>query len=779
MSKLPPAAIPEGFKPHSSHWGVFSAAWKDGKLAVRAHGGDPDPNGIIDNFPEAIRHKARIAKPMVRRGWLERGPGPDRRRGRDEYVAMEWDAVLDLLGAELMRVKEKHGAGAVFGGSYGWSSAGRFHHAQSQVHRFLNFAYGGYVASVNSYSSGAASVIIPHTFGGYEEMTKHNVTWEQIAEHSDVVLAFGGMALKNSMVAGGGISQHVERGAMERARARGCDFLLVGPLRSDLPEEAGAEWIANIPNTDTALMLALTHTLVTEGLHDRAFLDRYTVGWPVFERYLMGAADGQAKDADWAAGITGIAADAIRGLARRLAGKRVLVTVAHALQRAEHGEQPVWMAGVLAAALGQIGLPGGGYAYALGAIGYYGRRANAVPSPTLSQGRNRHGNYIPVARIADMLLNPGKEYRYNGQTRTYPDIRLVYWAGGNPFHHHQDLNRLRRAFAEVDTLVVHELAWTATARHADVVLPATMTLEREDIGYSSHDPLLVAMHRVAEPFGEARDDYDIFAALSERTGTKEAFTEGRSTREWLAHLYERPREGLAGLGLPAPSFEEFWEAGHLPLPQNPDDGGPWRAFRVDPVANPLPTPSGKIEVFSETIASFGEASCPGHPAWLPPEDVPRPEAPLHLVANQPATRLHSQLDFGGHSGASKHRGREVASMHPDDAATRGIGDGDVIRLFNARGACLAAVRLSDGVKPGVIQLQTGAWYDPQDPEEETPLCVHGNPNVLTRDVGTSALAQGCTGQLTTVEVERFTGNLPPIRAFDPPGAAVHHPVAAE
>jgi biotin/methionine sulfoxide reductase len=774
-----PAAIPPGFKPHSSHWGVFSAAWRDGKLSVRPHAGDPDPNGIIDNFPEAIRHKARIARPMVRRGWLERGPGPDRRRGRDEYVEMEWDAVLDLLGAELVRVRDRHGPGAVFGGSYGWSSAGRFHHAQSQVHRFLNVGIGGYVASVNSYSSGAASVIIPHTFGNYEAMTKHNVTWEQIAAHSDVVLAFGGMALKNSMVAGGGISKHVERGAMERARARGCDFLLVGPLRSDLPEEAGAEWLSLIPNTDTALMLALTHTLVAEGLHDRAFLDRCTVGWPVFERYLTGAADGQAKDAEWAAPITGMTADAIRALARRLAGRRVLVTVAHALQRAEHGEQPVWMAGVLAAALGQVGLPGGGYAYALGAIGYYGRQSNAVPSPTLSQGRNRHGNYIPVARIADMLLNAGKDYRYNGQTRTYPDIRLVYWAGGNPFHHHQDLNRLRDAFAQVDTLVVHELAWTATARHADIVLPATMTLEREDIGASSHDPLLVAMHRVAEPYAEARDDYDIFAALSERLGTREAFTEGRNTREWLAHLYAPTQAALAAQGQPAPDFEDFWQQGHLPLPQNPDDGGPWRAFREDPAANPLPTPSGKIEVHSETIAGFAEPSCPGHPAWLPPADVPRAEAPLHLVANQPAARLHSQLDFGGHSIATKHRGREVATMHPADAAARGIADGDVIRLFNARGACLAAVRLSDEVRQGVIQLATGAWYDPADPEEDKPLCVHGNPNVLTRDVGTSALAQGCTGQLTTVEVERFTGNLPPIRAFDPPGAAVHHPVAAE
>jgi biotin/methionine sulfoxide reductase len=756
------------YRPHTSHWGVFSARWKDGTLDVRPHGGDPDPNEVLQNFPAALRHQARIAQPMVRRGWLERGPGPDDRRGRDEFVPMSWDAVLDLLGGELRRVRDTHGPGAVFGGSYGWASAGRFHHAQSQVHRFLNMAMGGYVRSVNSYSSGASSVLVPHILGNYEELTKNNVSWEQIAEHSEIVLAFGGMALKNSMVAGGSISQHVERGCMARARARGCDFVLVGPLRSDLPEEAGAEWISNIPGTDTALMLALVHTLVTEGLHDRAFLDRFTTGWPLFEPYLLGQTDGQPKDAAWAAPITGVPAEAIVALARRLHGKRALIVVAHSLQRAEHGEQPVWAGAVLAAALGQIGLPGGGYGYALGAIGYYGRRANAVPLPTLSQGRNRVTDFIPVARIADMLLNPGTPYRYNGETRTYPDIKLVYWAGGNPFHHHQDLNRLRRAFAQVDTLVVHELAWTATARHADIVLPCTMTLEREDIGGSSHDPLMVAMHPLAEPFGEARDDYAIFAGLAERLGAAEVFTEGRTARQWLEHLYERTRIALEGQGLPAPDFETFWQAGSLELPQAPDDGGELRRFRTDPEGQPLPTPSGRIEIFSSTIASYGEADCPGHATWLPPAHVPSAEAPLFVVANQPATRLHSQLDFGGHSAGAKRRGREVASLHPDDAAARGIADGDIIRIFNERGACLAAARLTESVRPGVIQLPTGAWYDPVDPEEDKPLCVHGNPNVLTRDVGTSGLAQGCTGQLTTAEVELFTGNLPPVRAFEPP-----------
>jgi biotin/methionine sulfoxide reductase len=118
--------------------------------------------------------------------------------------------------------------------------------------------------------------------------------------------------------------------------------------------------------------------------------------------------------------------------------------------------------------------------------------------------------------------------------------------------------------------------------------------------------------------------------------------------------------------------------------------------------------------------------------------------------------------------ASKIKGREPIRIHPRDAAVRGIGDGDVVRLFNDRGACLAAAVLSEALRPGVVQLSTGAWYDPEYPDGDKPMCVHGNPNVLTRDAGTSNLAQGCTGQLTLVEIVRFDARLPPVKAFDPP-----------
>jgi biotin/methionine sulfoxide reductase len=756
--------------PHSSHWGAFSVLVRDGGVEIVPHPRDPNPSALLGNIPAAVSHRARIARPMVRRGWLEGGPGADGGRGRDSFVPVEWPRALDLVAAELQRVYATPGPSAVFGGSYGWASAGRFHDAPRQLHRFLNVA-GGYVRSVGSYSSGAASVILPHVIGPQEAVAGNNVSWDELVAHSVLVLAFGGMALKNNDVGGGGASEHIAQGRLRAARSRGAEFHLIGPLRDDLPGEAEAVWHPIRPGTDVALMLGIAHTLVTEGRHDRAFLGRYCVGYEIFEGYLLGHSDGQPKDADWASAICGMPAEEIIGLAGRAASRRTLITCSQSLQRAEHGEQPIWMGVVLAALLGQVGLPGGGFAYALGSTSNTGKPPLAVPLPTLPMERNSIADFIPVARIADMLLHPGEPFDFNGQRLTYPHIKLVYWAGGNPFHHHQDLNRLRDAFARPDTVIVHESAWTATARHADIVLPATVTLEREDIGGSPGDPLLVAMHRAVPAYAEARDDYDIFSALAERLGIAQGFTEGRSARQWLRHLYEPTRRALLERGAEAPDFDEFWETGELTLPTLCWDGGIVGAFRRDPAAAPLPTPSGKIEIASARIAGFGYADCPGHPTWLPPAESPNSRFSLQLVANQPATRLHSQLDFGATSLKSKIKDREPVRIHPQDAAARGIGAGDIVRLYNDRGACLAGAVLSEALRPGVVQLATGAWYDPEDPSSEKPMCVHGNPNVVTRDTGTSKLAQGCTGQLTVIEIERFDGALPPVRAFDPPPGA--------
>jgi biotin/methionine sulfoxide reductase len=233
---------------------------------------------------------------------------------------------------------------------------------------------------------------------------------------------------------------------------------------------------------------------------------------------------------------------------------------------------------------------------------------------------------------------------------------------------------------------------------------------------------------------------------------------------WIRYVYAGLRQGLADAGVEAPGFEAFWEAGELELPVSKEAGAWLRRFRADPEGHPLATPSGRIEIFSETIAGFDLADCPGHPAWLPADEWLGAELaatyPLQLIANQPAGRLHSQLDFGAASLARKVDGRETVRIHPLDAEARGVEQGDVVRLFNQRGACLAAAVIDDALLPGCVQLPTGAWYDPPDGEGQ-PTCLAGNPNVVTRDRGTSSLAQGCTGQLALVQVELAPDAPPP------------------
>jgi biotin/methionine sulfoxide reductase len=758
---------------HASHWGAFQAEVEAASVvAVHPWEGDPDPSPLLGNIAGSLRHRARIARPMVRAGWLDRGPGPDDHRGAEPFVPVSWGTVTGLLAREMRRVYRDHGAEAVYGGSYGWASAGRFHHAQSQLHRFLN-CLGGYVWSMHTYSNGALTVIMPRVMGSVRDYLDRATAWSVIERHTELFVCFGGLPLKNTMVSPGGASRHPLRDHLCAAKARGTEFVLVSPLRDDVPEFVEAEWLPVVPGADVALMLALAHVLVDEGLHDRAFLGRYCVGFDRFESYLRGTADGEPKTPEWAERLSGIAAGTIRSLARRMAARRTLINVNYSLQRVEHGEQAPWMAVTLAAMLGQIGLPGGGFGQGYGSLGYVGRPPLRVAPPALPQGRNPVNAFIPVARVADMLLHPGQPFDFDGRRLLYPEIRLVYWCGGNPFHHHQDLARFRRALARPDTIVVQDPFWTAMARHADVVLPATVTLERNDIGGSPNDPALIAMHQAVAPYGEARHDHDIFAGLAAALGVGEAFTEGRDEMAWLRQLYDTWRARLAERGgPPVPGFDEFWAGGLLDVPHVDTDLVVLSEFRSDPDETPLATPSGRIEIFSATIDGFGYKDCPGHPSWLEPTEwLGSPLAdryPLHLIANNPTTRLHSQLDVGALSQAAKVHGREPIRMNPGDAGRRGIRSGDVVRVFNDRGSCLAGAVVSEAVRPGVVQLSTGAWYDPLDPADPQAMCVHGNPNVLTFDRGTSSLAQGCAGQHALVQVERWTRPLPPIRAYDPP-----------
>ncbi|MBV9828735.1 MAG: molybdopterin guanine dinucleotide-containing S/N-oxide reductase [Alphaproteobacteria bacterium] len=756
----------------ASHWGIYEVETNPGlppKLRPFHRDPDPSPIGLYQLDPAVQR--MRVARPAVRRGYLEHGPDADRSgRGREPFVEVDWPVALDLVAGELTRVKQAYGNAAIFGGSYGWASAGRFHHAQSQVHRFLN-AFGGYVRHVDSYSLGAARVLMPHIVASMDELCATHTSWDVLAEHTQLFVAFGGLPLKNTQISSGGAGDHRVRDGLRGMARAGVRFVNVSPVADniDVGSPQSVEWLAVRPNTDTALMLGLAYVLERDGLADAAFLARYCAGYPVFQRYLLGETDGQPKTPRWAEAICGVAAARIEALAQEMASRRTMINIAYALQRASHGEQPFWMLVTLAAMLGQIGLPGGGFGVGYGAMNMMGSPHPRFAGPTLPQGPNGVKDFIPVARIADMLLNPGAAFTYNGETHKYADIKLVYWAGGNPYHHHQDLNRLRQAWERPETIVVHEQYWTATAKHADIVLPATTALERNDINAATREGFLIAMQQAVEPHGEARNDYRIFADLSARLGTREIFTEGLSEAAWLRRLYDEGAERALTVGVEMPPFDAFWEAGFVEFSGQDESVVMLENFRRDPDYFRLRTPSGKIEIFSERIAGFGLADCPGYPVWLPPAEWRGADKaaryPLHLLSDQPARQLHSQLDHSPHSTALRIEGRAPVYLNPRDAAARGIAAGDIVEVFNDRGACLAGAVVSDDIAPGVARLSTGAWFDPgggNSPER------HGNPNVLTLDRGASSFSQGCAAQTCLVEVRSFGGTLPALEAHRPP-----------
>jgi len=750
----------------STHWGTYHVDVDEGRVTgLRAFADDPDPSPIGPGIVDVLDDPLRITQPMVRKSWLEGGPGTaGDTRGKDAFVAVSWDDVNRLVGNELTRIQQDFGNRAIYAGSYGWASAGRFHHAQGQLKRFLN-CIGGFTSSKNTYSFAAAEVVVPHVLGTFRGHLDQTTSWESIASDCDLFVAFGGVPLKNGQISQGGVGKHIQKAGVETARAAGVDFVNISPLRSDVMDGVGAEWLALHPSTDAALMIGLAHCLLVEDLHDTAFLTRYCVGFDQFAAYLRGETDGIPKTADWAAAICDLPADTIRDLARRMAKNRTMISIAWALTRQDHGEQPFWAAIALAAMLGQMGLPGTGLGFGYSAMNNVGLNRREIDYASFPQGQNPVRDFIPVARVTDLLNNPGAQFDYDGQSYDYPDIKLVWWAGGNPFHHHQDLNAMRAAWAKPDTIIVNEWCWNSLAKHADIVLPCTTSLERADLALTPKDPYQVVMDQAIQPVGQARDDHDIFRGIAAQMGVEQAFTEGRSVEGWLRWIYDISRQQAARADVELPDWDTLHRDGFVKIPAPDKPTVMLQEFRADPVAHPLATPSGKIEIFSQTIASFNYDDCPGHPVWLEPLEWLGQAEPgqLHMISNQPRNKLHSQLDHGSVSRADRAAGREPMMMHPDDAAERGLQQGQIVRVQNARGACYAQLRLSDEIRPGVIQLATGAWYDP-----EGNTCLHGNPNALTPDKGTSKLAQGPIAHSCLVSVEAVTGDIPATKAHLPP-----------
>lgn len=773
-----------------SHWGAFHAVVEGGRVTGwKPWEHDPQPSPQLAGAVDSIYSPTRIKYPMVRRAWLEKGPGTaPETRGRGDFVRVSWDQALDLVDKELKRVHASYGPAGLFAGSYGWKSPGKLHNCRTLLYRMLTARGQSFVNHTGDYSTGASQVIMPHVVGTLE-VYEQQTAWPVVVQDSQLVVFWGADPMVTNQISWS-VADHGAYPGMKALKDKGTTVICIDPVRTETAKYFGAEWIAPKPQTDVALMLGIAHTLHTENLVNHAFMRDHTTGFGRFQPYLLGTSDGTPKTAAWASGITGVPAETIRSLARRFAANRTMLASGWAMQRQHHGEQAHWMLVTLAAMLGQIGLPGGGfglsYHYASGGA----PSANSPALPGITDGSAATGGAtawlssagaasIPLARVVEMLERPGAEFDFNGRKSTFPDVRMAYWAGGNPFAHHQDRNRMVKAWRKLETFVVQDFQWTATARHADIVLPCTTAYERNDIEMvgdyaASH---ILAMKKVVEPVFEARDDYAIFAALAAKAGKEQAFTEGRSEMAWLRGFYEAARAQARSKRVDMPEFDAFWNgAGYVAfeVPKAAKEFVRHKAFREDPLLNPLGTPSGRIEIFSRNIERMGYADCPPHPTWMEPVerlDGPNAAFPLHLATSHPRLRLHSQL-----AGTSLREGYAVAGREPclintADAAARGIATGDVVRVFNNRGQILAGAVVTDDIRPGVIRVNEGGWYDPVESGSDNTLCRYGDVNVLTPDLGTSKLAQGNCGHTAIANVEKYQGAAPAPQVFAAPAGA--------
>lgn len=757
--------------PHASHFGPFHAHVRDGKIVniTPQLDSDANPTVMVQGLADRVTTNSRVKYPCVRKSYLK-GLGRGDLRGKEEFVRVSWDEALDLAADAIKKAQKKGGNKSLYNASYsGWAHPGAFK-PNAMAGRFFN-QIGGSVITTGEYSNGAAGPTNPVIVGDmevYSIQTAH----EQIIKNTKVMILWGADLYKTNRI-GWSVPNHRNIDAYEEYKKAGIKFISIDPIYTTSASEFKADWIKIRPGSDVALMMAMMHYLYTSKKYDNKFIEKYTSGFDKFLPYLLGKEDGVEKTPAWAEKLTEIPAKTIIELANTMVDNRTFIAGNWAMQRAHHGEQVDWSIITLASMIGQIGLPGGGFGFSMHYAGGGDASSGKATVGGMSQGGgDKVGIAIPASRMSDLLTKAGETIPHKGSTITYPKVEVMLSAGCSPIGHQPDVNELVSAMRTLDTIIIADPWWTPTAKMADIVFPATNTLERDDMasGMSYSQDRIFAMKKVVEPAYESQDDYWIFAQLAKRFGKEKKFTRNRTPMEWLERLYKRSY-AKKEMGI---SFEEFWKKGVIKydIPDSARNYVRHESFRKDPVKNPLKTETGKIQIFSEKFASFGYKDFKGHPTWFEPAEWLGNKAlvakyPLHLVSPHPTYRVHSQLDNTWVQGVHKVQGREPIRISPNDAKKFGVRDGEIVEVYNDRGSVLAGVVVTNTIRDGVVAIEEGAWYSPEDASTEKTRCNSGQANLLTSSRPTSSMAQATTANTVLVSIKK-AGVVKPNLAYSAP-----------
>ncbi len=816
-------------RPLHFDWQYDPKSYNPWKMEVRGQVFEPGPKTLLGNYSLAYKSRVyspnRILYPMKRSDWNPEGERHPENRGKSKYVRISWDEAADIIVKEIDRVKTKYGSTyAILLQQDGHGEQKTIHAAHGCATRFLELL-GGYTLQTRN----------PDSWEGWYWGAKHAWGMEPVGQMEPVTNVMLDISENTKLLLFWGCDpETTPQGLDGQMASRLCFWWTKLGLKSvyispDLNYGAAVhadKWIPILPNTDAALRLAIAYVWIKEGTFDKKYVATHTYGFERFADYVMGREDGLAKTPAWAAGKTGVPEWTIKALARDWASKPATFLHGNGSPgiRGPYATENARLEILLMAmqGLGQPGkhqvkmiewgmhgrepMPVGVVVPNLSAVGssyvpLVWNTKNGVPHSYMGTNLRPENifprQFIPKDLIHDAILNaPISWYgttllrapledqftKYTYPAKGCPEVHMIWtdtpcwitcWNDTNTY-----IKALRSPKIE---FIMAQHPWMENdCQFADVVLPVSTKFEEQDIHTDAGNGqyrVLAYEKQCIEPLGESKSDYEIVCLIAEKMGLLEQYTGGRSVEGLIKRGFLT--SGVQGLI----SFEEFARKGYFVVPTDPE----WKSypagmakFNENPADNPLKTPSGKIEFYSQNLAKYfpSDTERPPVPHWIEKgeshdESLAGERArkyPLLVVSNHPRWRVHAMHDditWTREIPTCKVEGRdgykyEPIWIHPADASARGIKSGDIIKIFNDRGAVLGGAWVTERIMPGVVYMDHGARYDPLVPGElERGGAINTiSPHNLTSKNATGMVVSGYLVQVEGVDIGEMRKKYP-------------------
>lgn len=702
-----------------------------------------------------MNHPERLKYPMKRVG----------KRGEGKFIRISWDEAYDEIANNLKRVIKEYGNEAVYinyasgivGGNITRSSP-----PASMVMRLMN-CYGGSLSYYGTYSTAQISAAMPYTYGGNIGNSPSDIA------NSKLVVMFGNNPAETRM-SGAGVTYHLEH-AREVSNAK---MVVIDPRYTDTAAGREDQWLPIRPGTDAALAAGLAYVLITENLVDQPFLDKYCVGYDEktlpasaprnghYKAYILGQGDdGIAKTPEWAAKITGIPVDKIVKLARDMGMiKPAYICQGWGPQRHSNGELASRAIAMLAILTGNVGISGGNTGARESTYTMTIERMPVLTNPV----KTKISVFTWTDAIARGIEMTALADGVRGKDKLEVPIKFMWnYAGNCITNQHSDINATHKILQDeslCEFILVIENFMTSSAKYADILLPDLMTTEQEDLipnDSAGNMGYLIFGQPATKSKFEWKSIYEMLTEIAKRLGpdVEQAFTEGRSQSDWMKYLYAKMQAKDPAL----PSYEEMRQMGVYKRKDPQEHFVAYKSFREDPQANPLKTPSGKIEIYSENLANIAASwtlkkddvisplpiYSAGFEAW---NDAMSKDFPLQMIGFHYKGRTHSTYaNIDLLNAACRHE----VWMNPIDAQQRGIKQGDIVKVFNQRGEVRLPAKVTPRIMPGVTGMGQGAWHEANMNGDRVDYGACANTLTTLRP---SPLAKGNPQHTNLVQIEK-------------------------